>query len=463
MQICSSSIARAFVVLSVLFGSFGLKAAASATLLLEEPYGKLGFFTATGHVAVFLSGVCAQTPLILRRCVPGESGVVLSRYDGVGGYDWIAIPLVPYFYAVERLEDIPLFADAKIVAFLRDRYRRKYLESLVPDFPDGETPGGNWYELVGSSYDRTTYGFEIDTTPEQDDALILELNSFPNRSHFHLLTRNCADFVKNVINRYEPKALHRSYIGDLGISTPKQMAKRLVQFSANHPELRLSRFIVPQVPGNIARSNNVHRVVGSFLESKKYIVPSAVASPVFAGCVAAIFLVSGGGRFNPSYTAMIAMPGSEPEFPLTQEERRAYLKSLKRVLTQDGLERSSGNGQGAWKLVQSKAQYEFDQNGGPVLQTNIGPQVVNVGITPKNVSNFDAPPRLVQALLTARLQSELQRSSLGKVSDRQIRRDLQLLKRAFEQDVPLKDSLPSQSLESVSEAPGSERMGEDLP
>src|SRR5580692_11520989 len=150
-------------------------ACASATLLLEEPYGKMGFFTATGHAAVYLSGVCADTPVHLRPCARGETGVVLSRYDGVGGYDWVAIPLVPYLYAVERPEDVPLFADAKMTEFLRDRYRRKYLEDVAPDGKDGETPSGNWYELVGSSYDRTIYGFKIETSPEQDDALIEKL------------------------------------------------------------------------------------------------------------------------------------------------------------------------------------------------------------------------------------------------------------------------------------------------
>jgi hypothetical protein len=191
--------------LAVLFGAFGLMARASATLLVEEPYGKVGFFTATGHSAVYLSGVCAQTPLILRLCAPGESGIVLSRYDGVGGYDWIAVPLVPYLYAVERPEDVPLFADAKMVAFLRDRYRRKHSRDVAPDLPNGETPGGNWYELVGSSYDRTTYGFEIETSTEQDEALILTLNSSPNSSHFHLLTRNCADFAKDATEEDDPQ------------------------------------------------------------------------------------------------------------------------------------------------------------------------------------------------------------------------------------------------------------------
>src|SRR2546430_9616092 len=158
--------------------------ASSASLLLEEPYGTLGFFTATGHAAVYLSGVCAQTPITLRKCVPGETGVVLSRYDGVGGYDWVAVPLIPYLYAVERPEDVPLFADAKIVSFLRDRYRRQYLQDIAPDVKNGQAPGGNWYELVGSSYDRTIYGFEIETTPEKDEALIRNRKSTRlNSSH----------------------------------------------------------------------------------------------------------------------------------------------------------------------------------------------------------------------------------------------------------------------------------------
>src|SRR5476651_1646196 len=85
--------------------------ASSATLLLEEPYGKLGFFTSTGHAAVYLSGVCAATPLALRPCAAGELGMVIARYNGVAGYDWLAIPLIPYLYAVEQADDIPLFAD----------------------------------------------------------------------------------------------------------------------------------------------------------------------------------------------------------------------------------------------------------------------------------------------------------------------------------------------------------------
>jgi hypothetical protein len=139
---------RVFIKLAVMILACVAVASASATLLLEEPYGGMGFFTATGHAAVYLSDVCAETPIVLRHCSPGETGVVISRYDGVGGYDWVAIPLIPYLYAVDRPQDVPLFANAKMALFLRDRYRRQHLEAIAPDVNNGETPGGNWYQLV---------------------------------------------------------------------------------------------------------------------------------------------------------------------------------------------------------------------------------------------------------------------------------------------------------------------------
>src|SRR5579862_5609608 len=78
--------------LIVFLGAFGLRAKADATLLLEEPYGHFGAFTATGHAAVYLSRVCADSPTLLRRCADGETGVVIGRYNKVAGFDWIAIP-----------------------------------------------------------------------------------------------------------------------------------------------------------------------------------------------------------------------------------------------------------------------------------------------------------------------------------------------------------------------------------
>jgi len=413
-------------------------AGASATLLLEEPYGKLGFFTATGHAAVYLSGVCADTPLVLRRCAPGETGVVLSRYDGVGGYDWVAIPLIPYLYAVERPEDVPLFADAKMTAFLRDRYRRKYLEDIAPDVKHGETPGGNWYELVGSSYDRTIYGFEIETTPEQDEALIHKLNSSPNQSHFHLVSRNCADFAKDVLNFYYPKSLHRSLVADVGMTTPKQMAKMLTKFSDRHPELQFSRLIISQVPGSMPRSSTVRGVVDSFFRSKKYIVPSVVVSPIFAGCVAAVYIGTGAGHFEPARNAMVFVVGSDPERPLDREDRRAYQLQLKHFLAGAYPDKRGRNADKVWERLQSRAKSGVDDQGRPVLQLQVGDSLVQVGVSADNVLNGNAPPQLVRQLLEARLQSELRSKSVQGLTDTEIARDWALLlKTAAASDSPV--------------------------
>jgi hypothetical protein len=408
-------------------------ARASATLLLEEPYGKMGFFTATGHAAVYLSGVCADGPLVLRHCASGETGIVLSRYDGVGGYDWVAIPLIPYLYAVERPEDVPLFADAKMAAFLRDRYRRKYLEEVAPDGKNGETPGGNWYQLVGSSYDRTIYGLEIQTTSEQDDALIRKYNAAPNHAHFHLVSNNCADFAKHVLNFYYPKSLHRSLVADVGITTPKQIAKMLTRFSARHPELEFSRLVISQVPGSMPRSTNVHGVVESFFKAKKYIVPSVVVSPIFAGCVAAVYVGTGAGHFEPARNAMVFVVGGDPERPLDREDLRAYQRQLKHFLAGAYPEKSGQKVDKVWERLQSKAKTGVDDQGRPVLEVRVGESLVQIGVAADNVFSGNAPPEVVQQLLAARLRSELRKGSQG-LSETEIARDWELLQKTVDEN-----------------------------
>ena len=405
-------------------------ARASATLLLEEPYGKLGFFTATGHAAVYLSGVCAETPLVLRPCAPGELGTVISRYDGVGGYDWVAIPLIPYLYAVERPQDVPLFVDPKMTSFLRDQYRRKHLEMVAPDRDDGRTPGGNWYELVGTAYDRTTYAFAIETSSARDKAFIARYNSSPNRSHFRTVSHNCADFAKDVINFYYPKSLHRSVVADVGITTPKQMAKTMINFSARHPQLQFSRFVIPQVPGSAARSTRVHGVVESFLKSKKYMIPSAVASPIFAGCVLAVYEGTGAGRFDPAQQALVFNAGRALEPPLGAEDRRSYQSELNHLVA-DPAGETSGARLEKWGRLLRNAEPDLDAQGHPLLRVPMGEEVVSVGISGSNILPNDAPEPFTQELLEARLRDELRRGKPPKVSESDVARDWNLLQKAL--------------------------------
>jgi hypothetical protein len=431
---CLGTIRRSLCTLLVLMAAAASLATASATLLLEEPYGKLGFFTATGHAAVYLSGVCAATPLLLRPCAPGELGTVISRYDGVGGYDWVAIPLIPYLYAVEQPDDIPLFVDPKMVTFLRDQYRRKHLEAVAPDKDDGETPGGNWYELVGSSYDRTVYAFEVATTPKQDLAFIERYNSSPNRSHFHTVSHNCADFAKDVINFYYPRALHRSIIADVGITTPKQMAKTMIKFSARHPQLEFSRFVIPQIPGSVGRSTPVHGVVESFLKSKKYMVPSAVVSPIFAGCVVAVYVGTGAGRFDPSREALVFNAQRALEPPLGAEDRRSYQSELNHLMQNQSAADPASETPSAhlekWRHLLHNATPDLDDRGHPVMYIPVGEDVVSVGISGSNILSEEAPQPLTQELLEARLRTELRRGKPPKASESDVTRDWDLLQKA---------------------------------
>ena len=318
-----------------------------------------------------------------------------------------------------------------MAAFLRDRYRRKYLEKIAPDLNNGETPGGNCYQLVGSSYDRAIYGFEIETTREQDDALIRKLNSSPNTSHFHLISNNCADFAKGVLNFYYPKSLHRSLVADLAITTPKQIAKMLTKFSGRHPEFEFSRVIISQVPGSMPRSTNVHGVVESFFKAKKYIVPSAVFSPIFAGCVAAVYVGTGAGHFEPARNAMVFVVGSDPERPLGREDRRAYQQQLKHFLADAYPEKPGQNVDKIWAKVQSKAKTAVDEQGRPILELQVGDNLVQIGVAADNVRSGNAPPEMVRQLLAARLQSELRGGSPKGLSEEEVARDWSLLQKTM--------------------------------
>lgn len=409
---------------------------AAATLLLEEPYSYDGTFAGTGHVAVYLSHVCSASPVILRPCAEGETGVVLSRYDGVAGYDWIAIPLIPYLYAVDQPDAIPLFADARLVAFLRDQYRRDYLESLAPDRPDGGIPEGNWYEMIGASYDRTVYGFEIETTPEQDALLIAKLNSDPNRERYNFVKRNCADFVREVVDFYYPHALHRSVIGDLGVTTPKQIAKMLGKYSHKHPELQSSVFLVPQVPGAIRRSKPVHGVLESVMAAKKYMVPLVVLHPYIGGGLLVEYF--GHRRFDPARNALVWDSDRQLDAPMTREERLRYQSRLDELsqtasviepldeLKNEG--KAKAKDEKTWERLQASATPGIDSSGQPVLQLHLGDDLAQVGLSLANILSVSDSSELAARLLQARLRQELRPGTARKTSSSDVEKDLALLR-----------------------------------
>lgn len=395
--------------IAVLAGFVPKSAQAQATLLLEEPYSYDGTFAGTGHAAVYLSRVCAETPTLLRRCGPGEQGVVISRYHHLEGRDWIAVPLLPYLYAVDSPGDVPLYADPKLVSFLR----HQYLEKIDISGPDA-------YQVVGSAYDRTTYGFRIETTPEQDDALIRKLNSETNRESYALLDRNCADFAKQIIDFYYPHAVHRSIIADLAVMTPKQTAKSLAHSAKHHPQMRLTTFLIPQVPG-LKPSKPVHGILESLVMAKKYVTPVLVFHPFLVVGIEAAYWT--GWRFDPAKGALIFDPARGLETPLTAGQRAWYEKSVLAMKHENLDAEPLPN----WPKFTAHTEPKLDATGQPFLQSRGEDTTAQIGICRNNALRMAAPPQLVEGLLFARLDQELKAKKPAHASEQQIQSDFKLL------------------------------------
>ncbi len=278
---------------------------AQAALLMEEPYGFFGTLNPTGHDAIYFARVCAATPIKLRRCEPGEMGVVIARYNDISGYDWVAIPLVPYLYSVENLSSVPTHVDRIVVDRLREQYHEVHLLSLGEDVPRGGFLHGGWSELVGVAYERRMYAFRFETTEKQDDAFIARMNDTANRSHFDLLFNNCADFSRVVLNLYFPHSFRRSVFPDAGMTTPKQISYKLVRLSTKNPEMEMQIFEIPQIPGyrHMSRSN---KSISESLITTGYALPIVILNPYLAGGLFADFLIRGHYHVIPKHPLLLS-------------------------------------------------------------------------------------------------------------------------------------------------------------
>lgn len=322
--------------LSLMMLSTAPQARAQAALLMEEPYGFFGALNPTGHTALYFAHICAETPVKLRRCRNDETGVVLSRYQGIGDYDWIAIPLVPYLYAVEWAEDAPLHVDRELVRTLRNQYHERHLMMLGEHIPEGSLYHGGWTELVGVAYERRIYAFRFDTTQQQEDALIARLNGVPNNSRFDLLVNNCADWARKILNMFYPGKFKRTLFPDAGLTTPKQIAFKLVRLGRKHPEMHLRVFAIEQIPGYRRRSHG-NKNISESLATTAYAVPIALLNPYIAGGLIVDSALRSRGRIVPK-DAPHLLPATLSE--LASDERNP-------VLTAAGTRAENANDVGA--------------------------------------------------------------------------------------------------------------------
>jgi hypothetical protein len=294
-------------------------------LLNESLDTSFARISGTGHSAIYFSRICPDSPVKLRLCRPDEHGSVISNYTTLGEdqpFEWNIVSLSMFLYGVEDPENRPLFGSEKIKHALEERYREKFLSGYCESSSCRTSNKAEWREMVAATLSRSIYMFVVDTSREQDLALIAEFNSLPNKNHFNGITRNCAEFSRRILNTYFPHSARADYLNDLGLITPKAIARSFNRFGEHHPEAHLRVLHFAQLPGTIKRSSECRNATEQLYRSKKLLVPMILFADHELPFVAASYLLT--GRFNPEHE-LEQHPSSDAS-NLEQELREAKLE-----------------------------------------------------------------------------------------------------------------------------------------
>lgn len=331
-----AAIARLAIILSLLLVCLTASPAYGdvGVLLNESLDTSFARISGSGHSAIYFSRICADSPVKLRLCRPGEQGSVMSNYTTLGEdqpFEWNVVPLSIYLYGVEDPGNRPLFGSQKIKHVLEERYRANFLSAYCGSAACRTSTKAEWREMVGSTLERSMYAFVVATTVDQDRALIGEFNSLPNVNHFNGVTHNCADFSRRVINTYFPHAAKPDYLNDFGLITPKAIARSFARYAERHPEAHFRVLHFAQLPGTIKRSSECRNGTEQLYHSKKLLVPMLIFADHELPFVAASYLLT--GRFNPEHELEKHPTGEASD--LEQEIRHA--KSAKDVPREEEL------------------------------------------------------------------------------------------------------------------------------
>ena len=294
--------------------------------------------------------------------------------------------------------------------------------------------------MIGASYLRTIYAFDIETSQEQDAKLILTLNNRANRQRWNLVTANCADFARQIVSFYFPHSVHRSIVGDLGVTTPKQMGRTLSKYLQGHPELQSSRFVIPQVPGTIARSKRVKGVFEVMLTAKKYMWPIFLFHPYAAGIAVAVYVQH--WHFNPGKDVLILDAEHRLGAALTSADRRVVQEQLKE-LVRAASPADADAGERQWTSLHAAAQPALDATAGLTLRVSDDGEGTAVGITRSNIL-APAGSKFAVGLMKARLREELKSTAAHKTARADIESDLALLQQLLASQ-PIRSASPAVS------------------
>jgi hypothetical protein len=424
------------------------RADASVGVVLNESLNEsMDRITGTGHTAVYFSNICADSPVKLRLCQPGELGSVMSTYINIGEdqpYKWNIIPLSVYLYGVEDPENRPIFGSAQVKHLLEERYRENYLSAYCQTKPCQTSEKAEWREMVAATMIRSVYIFAVDTTVEQDEAFIAQFNDLPNKNNFNGVTRNCADFTRNVINFYFPHAVYRDYLNDFGMESPKAVARTFTRYAARHPETNFRVMHFAQIPGTMQRSREVRSGTEQLYRSK-LLIPMALFADHALPVVAASYLLT--GRFNPEHTFEkypAAGPDANPpasglQRVATQEERidlvgtssewKQYGKELDATVTANKDVIDKHDLARFFKDLDRAGTATIGENGSVWMEVWEEGELLKVGLSANNAVAGGSNAQLAHKFMLARTRSEVKSPKHSRETMAEFAQDWELLQR----------------------------------
>ena len=406
--------------------------------------------TGTGHSSVYFSRICPDSPVKLRMCRPDEPGSVMSNYINIGEdqpFEWNIVPLSLYLYGVENSRYRPVFGSDKIKHLLEERYRAKYLSAYCQSLPCTTSSKAEWREMVAATLIRSIYIFVIDTTVEQDRALIAEFNSSPNQNHFNGLTRNCADFTRRVINSYFSHATNPDYINDFGMTSPKAVARSFTRYALRHPETNFRVLHFAQVPGTLKRSRECRAGTEQLYRSKKLLIPMILFADQELPAVAATYLLT--GRFNPEHEFEkhpaaekdaahakkfeAASPRERSQVVGTSEEWKNYRKALDAIVEEavhGEIIADQGSLNRLFKHLDEAGTLFADGDGALWLEIPENGETFRVGVSANNILARGSDPDLAFELLLARANRVLKSPKHSRETMLEFKQDWTLVRSA---------------------------------
>ncbi len=412
-----------------LFWCWILPANADVGLLMLETTGSgAARYTAAGHTAVYLSGICPESPVRLRLCSAREDGSVISNYTDFGeaqGFEWNVSPFNIFLYGVEDANDRTLYGDARLLRLLQERYREKYLRKVCSG-ADCEAFPGKWRDMVGATFERDIYAFRVKTTREQDEALVSEFNALPNVNRYNGLSNNCADFARRVLNRYFPGSARADRINDFGMTSPKAVAKSFAHYGRKHPELLYSAERYTQLPGPIRRSMDNREGTEVGFHAKKWSIPLLITPGHLLIYFAATYYLT--GWFNPEHEYQLH--GGRLDSGVSRREEseawREYEARFPSVLARayrDGVFTCKKDVDGYFQRLEREGRIELDANGAPMLTKG----TAHVWLTRGKLLRRDSDRLLAERLMLARVNAELKSAHKNRESLGEFRADWEIL------------------------------------